>query len=101
MDCFTSRRNVAPDAAFGYNALDMTRRPWLRGLVWLSALLLGGLGIVVLIYSLIGGASFASAVTAIALALAAFVYMVIVLVRFQHSERTGNGRWYDRERRGF
>ena len=86
---------------FGYNGPDMNARPWLRGLVWVSAILLGGLGVVVLIYSLIGGASFASALTAILLALAAFVYMVIVLVRFQRSERTGNSRWYDRERRGF
>ena len=79
----------------------MDPRPWLRALVWVSALLLGGLGVVVLIYSLIGGASFFSAFAAVALALAAVVYMVIVTVRFSRSERAGNSRWYDRERRGF
>ena len=63
--------------------------------------MLGGLGVVVLIYSVIGGASVASGVVAIALAVAAIVYMVVVTVRFSRSERVGNSRWYDRERRGF
>jgi len=86
---------------FRYKGDAMDLRPWLRALVWVSALLLGGLGVVVLIYSLIGGASFFSAFAAIVLALAAVVYMVIVAVRFSRSERAGNSRWYDRERRGF
>ena len=79
----------------------MPIRPWLRSTIWVSALLLGGLGIVVLIYSLIGGASLTSGLAAIAVSLAAFLFMVVVLVRFQRSERAGNSRWYDRERRGF
>jgi hypothetical protein len=77
------------------------RDEMLRAVVWVSAVLLGGLGVVVLIYSLIGGASLASGIVAIGLAVAAVTYMVLVAVRFSRSERVGNSRWYDRERRGF
>jgi peptidoglycan/LPS O-acetylase OafA/YrhL len=76
-------------------------RPWIRLIIWVSALVLGGLGVVVLIYSIIGSANFASGFAAIVLAVAAIVYMVVVTVSYARSSRVGNSRWYDRERRGF
>ena len=75
--------------------------PRLRAVLWISALVLGGLGLIVLAYSLISGANLFYALAAVVLAGLAVVYMVVVLTSFERSERTGNSRWSDRERRGF
>jgi peptidoglycan/LPS O-acetylase OafA/YrhL len=77
----------------------MTGRPRLRAFLWVSAVLLGGLGLVVLAYALIAGANLFYAFAAFIIALLAVAYMILVLLSFERSKQ--NSRWYDRERRGF
>ena len=77
----------------------MTGRPRLRAFLWVSAVLLGALGLVVLAYAVIAGASVFYALAAFVVALLAVAYMILVLLSFERSKQ--NTRWYDRERRGF
>ena len=79
----------------------MNDRLWARAVVWVSAILLGSLGLIVLVYSALAGVSLVYGFLAIGLSVAAFLFMVLVLVRFERSPGTGNTRWSDRERRGF
>jgi len=76
----------------------MTGKPRLRAFLWVSAVLLGGLGLVVLAYTLIAGENIFSALAAFVIALLAVAYMILVLRSFGSNQ---NSRWYDRERRGF
>ncbi len=78
-----------------------TRRFRLRGVLWVSALLLGGLGLIVLAYSLVAGVSLVYTLAAVAFGLFGVAYMIAVLLAFERSPQAGNSRWYDRERRGF
>jgi hypothetical protein len=93
--------HLAPDDRFGYNEATLTSRAWVRAFLWVSALLLGGIGLVVLAYTLIAGANLLYALAAVVLALLAVAYMILIVVNFERSRETGNTRWYDRERRGF
>jgi hypothetical protein len=83
---------------FRYKHLTMTDRPRLRAFLWVSAVLLGGLGLVVLAYTLIAGENIFYAFAAFVIALLAVAYMIFVLRSFGSNQ---NSRWYDRERRGF
>ena len=85
-------------APFRYKHLTMTDRPRLRAFLWVSAVLLGGLGLVVLAYTLIAGENIFYAFAAFVIALLAVAYMIFVLRSFGSNQ---NSRWYDRERRGF
>ena len=76
----------------------MIDRPRLRAFLWVSAVLLGGLGLVVLAYTLIAGENIFYGLAAFVMALAAVAYMILVLRSFGSNQ---NSRWYDRERRGF
>jgi peptidoglycan/LPS O-acetylase OafA/YrhL len=86
-------------APFRYKHLTMTDRPRLRAFLWVSAVLLGGLGLVVLAYTLIAGENIFYAFAAFVIALLAVAYMILVLLRLGRSKQ--GTRWYDRERRGF
>jgi uncharacterized protein HemY len=77
----------------------VTGRPRLRAFLWVSAVLLGGLGLVVLAYTLIAGENIFYALAAFVIALLAVAYMIFVLLRLGRSKQ--GTRWYDRERRGF
>jgi len=79
----------------------MIGRPRLRAFLWVSAVLLGGTGLVVLAYTLIAGENLFYALAAVVIALLAVAYMILVLLSFEHSKTIGNSRWYDRERRVF
>lgn len=75
------------------------RRPRLRAVLWVSALLLGGLGLIVLAYSVLSGVDLFYTLAAIALALLGLAYMIAVLLAL---DRRGEAtRVHDRERRGF
>ncbi len=74
--------------------------PRLRGFLWVSAVLLGGIGLLVLAYALIASVSVFTALAAVIIALLAVAYMILVLLSFERSGR-GNTRPSDRERRGF
>jgi len=77
----------------------LMRRPRLRGFLWLSALPLGGLGLIILAYSLLSGVNLVYTFAAIALALLGVAYMIAVLLAL---DRRGEAtRVHDRERRGF
>ena len=71
----------------------------LRGFLWVSALVLGGVGLIVLAYSLIGGVNLFYTLGAVALALLAVAYMVAVLLSLERRGEATRNR--DRERRGF
>ena len=75
--------------------------PRTRAVVWGSALLSGGLGAIVIFFFAIGviDLSLHPFLGVVALVLAAF--FGVTIWRFARSERKGNSRWADRERRGF
>jgi uncharacterized membrane protein YuzA (DUF378 family) len=77
----------------------VTARPWARLFLWVSALVLGGIGIVVFTYTLISGAHVSYAFAVYVIALLAVVYMILVVGNFARSKQ--NSRVHDRERRGF
>jgi peptidoglycan/LPS O-acetylase OafA/YrhL len=77
----------------------MNSRPRLRAILWVSAVLLGGLGLVILAYTLIAGENLFYALAAVVIALLAVAYMILVLLSLGRSKQ--GTRWYDRERRGF
>jgi uncharacterized membrane protein YhaH (DUF805 family) len=92
------RPTLASVDVFRYKQLTMTGRPRLGAFLWVSAVLLGGLGLVVLVYTLIAGENIFYAFAAFMTALLAVAYMILVL---QSCGSNQNSRWYDRERRGF
>jgi peptidoglycan/LPS O-acetylase OafA/YrhL len=76
-------------------------RSQFRAFLWVSAVLLGGLGLIVLAYALVAEADLFDALTAVVIALLAVAYMILVLLSLGRSKETGDSRRSDRERRGF
>jgi len=76
-------------------------RSQFRAFLWVSAVLLGGLGLIVLAYALVAEADLFDALTAVVIALLAVAYMILVLLSLGRSKETGDNRRSDRERRGF
>ena len=75
--------------------------PVIRAAVWVVAIACGGLLIVLLFFSVIGAVDFYDAPWLGILAIAMAVFFLGTLVAYARSERAGNTRWADRERRGF
>jgi fatty acid desaturase len=76
-------------------------RPVLRAVIWTTAILCGGLLVVLLFFTMIGAVDFSDAPWLGVLAIAMAVFFIGTLAAYARSERAGNTRWADRERRGF
>jgi fatty acid desaturase len=75
--------------------------PVLRAVIWTAAILCGGLLVVLLFFATIGAVDFYDAPWLGILAIAMAVFFIVTLAAYERSERAGNTRWADRERRGF
>ena len=94
----TGRPAAKPPARATYSTSGYPRA---RAVTWATALLSGGLGGIVIFFIAIGviDLSLHPFLAVVALALAGF--FGVTIWRFARSERKGNSRWSDRERRGF
>ncbi len=72
--------------------------PRVRAAVWISALLCGGLVLVLVFFATIGVVDFSAAPAVGIAALAMALFFILTMWNFS---RSGNGRSADRERRGF
>ena len=75
--------------------------PRLRAVVWALGLLCGGLTLILLFFAMIGVINFATHPYFVVVILALGAFFVVVMLTYDRSERRGNTRWHDRERRGF
>lgn len=94
----TGRPAAKPPARATY---PISGHPRARAVVWGAALLSGGLASIVIFFFAIGviDLSLHPFLGVVGLVLAAF--FGVTIWRFARSERQGNSRWADRERRGF
>ena len=94
----TGRSAGKPPARATYSTSGFPRA---RAVIWSAALLSGGLGAIVIFFIAIGviDLSLHPFLAVVAVVLAAF--FGVTIWRFARSERKGNSRWADRERRGF
>jgi hypothetical protein len=75
--------------------------PRLRAVVWAAALLCGGLTLILFFFAAIGVVNFTTAPHLAVIGIAMALFSLATMVSYSRSERRGNTRWHDRERRGF
>jgi fatty acid desaturase len=75
--------------------------PRTRAVIWSAALIAGGAALIVTFFFLIGVIDVVQFPYLALIALALALFFGVTMFSFNRSERRGNSRWADRERRGF